>query len=245
MIGPVRGFRPSERTHHVPQLYPARGLRRIELTTAAPEATADFLAQLLGWAVLPEPDDVFGGWVGDRLAVRVSPGDTTTWRLVFAGTTPRDLAHDAAVDRGRVLHGPWAPEPRPGEPCWVEVRGIADADAAYTDELGWRVRDPEEPFSLYDAEFDGDARPVAGRDTTDTDLAPGWMVHFATADVETAAKSATDLGGSVVVQPHEVPTGYVTSVATPAGAVLTLLQAPAGWGGAWAHVPEPTDSGTP
>jgi uncharacterized protein len=243
MMGPFGDSRPSERIHHVPQLYPARGLRRIELTTDAPEATADFLARLLGWSVLPEPDDVFGGWVGDRLAVRVNPGETTAWRLVFAGPAARDLEHDAAVARGRVLHGPWAPEPRAGEPCWVELLGI-DADTYYADELGWRSRDPEEPFSLYDADSDGDARAVAGRLSTDTGLAPGWMVHFATPDVDAAAKSAIDLGGSVVVEPREVPTGVVTTIATPAGATLTLLQAPAGWGGAWAHVPEPTDSGT-
>ncbi len=242
MMGPFGDPHQSERTCHVPQLYPARGLRRIELTTDAPEPTADFLAQLLGWAVLPEPGDVFGGWVGDRLAVRIGPGTSTAWRLVFSGTPAREVGHGAAVDRGRVLHGPWAPEPRPGEPCWVELLGIADAH--YADELGWRARDPAEPFSLYDAEFDGVARPVAGRLTADTGLAPGWTVYFAVPDVPAAAAAATNLGGTVVVEPREVPTGLVTSIADPAGVVVTLLQAPAGWGGAWAHVPEPTDSGT-
>jgi predicted enzyme related to lactoylglutathione lyase len=229
----------------VSQSHPARGLRRIELTTAAPEPTADFYAHLLGWAVLPEPDEVFGGWVGDRLAVRISPGETTAWNLVFAGTPARPLEHGASVDRGRVLHGPWAPEPRPGEPCWVELHGVPDADAHYADELGWRARDPDEPFTLYDAELDGAARPVAGRLTTDTGLDPGWMVYFSVPDVDRAAATATDLGGSVLVPPRAVPTGLVTAIADPAGAAVTLLQAPAGWGGAWAHVPEPTDSGTP
>ncbi|HWO58842.1 MAG TPA: VOC family protein [Umezawaea sp.] len=224
--------------------HPARGLRRIELTTDAAEPTADFFSQLLGWAVLPEPDDVFGGWVGDRLAVRISPGDAVRWRLVFAGTPVRALEHGASVDRGRVLHGPWAPEPRPGEPCWVELLGIDDADDHYATELGWTARDPEEPFSLFDVDLDGTPRPVAGRLTADTGLPPGWMVYFSVPDLDAAVASAADLGGSVVVEPREVPTGLIASIADPAGAVVTLLQTPAGWGGAWAHVPEPSDSGT-
>ncbi|HEX6345401.1 hypothetical protein [Umezawaea sp.] len=224
--------------------HPARGLRRIELTTDAPEPTADFFSQLLGWAVLPEPGDVFGGWVGDRLAVRISPGEPNGWRLVFAGLPVRAVDPGVSVDRGRVLHGPWAPEPRPGEPCWVELLGVADADERYADELGWHVRDPEEPFSLFEAEFDGHRRPVAGRLTADTGLAAGWTVYFSVPDVAAAVASATDLGGSVVVAPREVPTGLVASIADPSGAVVALLQDPVGWGGTWAHVPEPTDSGT-
>jgi predicted enzyme related to lactoylglutathione lyase len=233
-----------KRTHQVPLSHPARGLRRIELTTRAPEATADYFSQLLGWSVLPEAGEVFGGWVGDRLAVRISPGEEVTWRLVFSGLPVRALEHGVAVDRGRVLHGPWAPEPRPGEPCWVELLGIADADDHYADELGWRLRDPEEPFSLFDTDLDGTPRPVAGRLTADTGLTPGWMVYFSVPDVDTALTSAVDLGGTVVADAREVPTGLVASIAEPAGAVVTLLQAPAGWGGSWAHVPEPTDSGT-
>ncbi|MCS7479623.1 VOC family protein [Umezawaea endophytica] len=223
--------------------HPVRGLRRIELTTRAPEATADFFSQLLGWSVLPEAGEVYGGWVGDRLAVRISPGEHVDWRLVFAGVPVRASEHGVAVDRGRVLHGPWAPEPRPGEPCWLEMLGDRDAD--YARELGWSVRDPAEPFSLLDVDPDGTPRAVAGRLTTDTGLPPGWMVYFSVPDLDAAVASATDLGGSVVTDPHEVPTGLVASIADPAGAVVTLLENPAGWGGAWAHVPEPTGSGTP
>jgi predicted enzyme related to lactoylglutathione lyase len=127
----------------------------------------------------------------------------------------------------------------------VELLDATDADDHYAGELGWRARDPDDPFTLYDTELDGVARPVAGRLTTDTGLAPGWMVYFSVPDVDKAAATATDLGGTVLVPTREVPTGLITAIADPAGAAITLLQAPAGWGGAWAHVPEPTDSGTP
>ena len=228
----------------MPQSHPARGLRRIELTTAAPEPTADFYAHLLGWTVLPEPDEVFGGWVGDRLAVRISPGETTAWNLVFGGTPARPLDHGASVDRGRVLHGPWAPEPRPGEPCWVELHGVPDTDAHYADELGWRARDPDEPFTLYDVELDGAARPVAGRLTTDTGLAPGWMVYFSVPDVDRPPRPRPTSAAASSCRPARCRPGWSPRSPTPPVPRCTLLQAPAGWGGAWAHVPEPTDSGT-
>ncbi|PRY34734.1 VOC family protein [Umezawaea tangerina] len=216
----------------MPQVNPARGLRRIELSTDAPEATADFYSQLLGWSVLAEPDDVFGGWVGDRLAVHISPGEGG-WRLVFGGTPARPLHHGAAADRGRVLHGPWAPEPRPGEPCWVELAGEADADDHYTAELGWHVREVD-TTTLYEAELDAARRAVAGRCAADGDLAAGWLVYFSVPDVAAAAAIAVELGGSVVVAPHTAHTGLAAAIAAPAGGVVGVLQAPAGWGGSLA-----------
>ncbi|MFI9007626.1 VOC family protein [Actinosynnema sp. NPDC053489] len=204
---------------------PARGVRRVELSTTDPEPIAEFYAALLGWVIIAEPDGSFTGWVGDRLATHVRPGDDG-WRVVFAGDAPRDLDHGAAVDTGRVLHGPWAPRPRPGEPCWVELMGTADTDAAA---LGWQVRDPGGEFTLYDAGTPDDRRPVAGRLT-----APGgWTCYFAVPDLTAAAAAATGLGGRVLIGPKEVPTGVVAAVADPAGAVFALLENPAGWGGAW------------
>jgi hypothetical protein len=203
----------------------ARGLRRIELHTGAPEPVVEFYAGLLGWAVLSEPSEVFGGWVGDRLAVRVLPGPAAGWRLVFSGTPARALSHGASVDQGRVLHGPWAPPPRPGEPCWVELMGVPDAGDVAT-ELGWLTRTPGEPF---EADLDGTSRPVAGNLAEGP--VKGWMPYFAVPDVAEAAATAPDLGGTVLVPPTTVPTGLATSIADPAGTVATLLQSPAAWGG--------------
>ncbi len=205
---------------------PSRGVRRVELGAAEPEPTADFYAFLLGWVVIPEPDGVFSGWVGDRLALRVRPGEDG-FRVVFAGTEPRELREGAAVDSGRVLHGPWAPEPRPGEPCWVEFMGTAD-DAFWTGELGWAARTPDEPFTVYDTE----ERAVAGRLVADGQQR--WVCYFAVPDVAKACEVAAETGGTVLIGPTEVPTGVVASIADPAGAVFAVLQDPAGWGGTWA-----------
>jgi predicted enzyme related to lactoylglutathione lyase len=220
---------------------PTRGLRRIQLSTADPEPIADFYADLLGWVVLVDTNGVVGGWVGDRLAARVlhpAPDGPEGWEVVFTGPEQHDLddgagAH-AVVDHGRVLHGPWAPPPRDGEPCWVELMSPADTDEYWARELGWRARTPQDPFTLYDAEHDGTTRPVAGRLREDHGLGTGWMCYFSVPDAAAAAATAQSLGGLVLVPPTPTPTGVVTAIADPAGAVCTLLQTPEGWGGNWA-----------
>ncbi|WP_199443120.1 VOC family protein [Umezawaea beigongshangensis] len=220
---------------------PVRGLRRVELCTPAPEAVAEFYAELLGWVVLPDPDGTTGGWVGDRLAVRVRPvprGGAAGWRMVFAGERERDLVDPAGVaagvSRGRVLHGPWAPQPRAGEPCWTELMTApgGDTDAFWAAELGWRPRAAEQGFTLFDARCAQSTRAVAGRLRT-TAVPAGWTCCFAVVDVRITAKAATASGGTVLVPPTEVPTGVVAVLADPAGGVFTLLQEPRGWGGSW------------
>ncbi|NUS64959.1 MAG: hypothetical protein HOY78_14720 [Saccharothrix sp.] len=203
---------------------PSRGVRRVELAVPDPEPIADFYAYLLGWVVIPEPDGVFSGWVGDRLALRLRPG-ADGFRVVFAGGRPRELREGAAVDSGRVLHGPWAPEPRPGEPCWAEFMGAAD-DAFWTGELGWSARTPDEPFTVYES----DARAVAGRLVGERQR---WVCYFSVPDVAKVCEVAAETGGSVAVGPTEVPTGVVASVVDPAGSVFAVLQDPPGWGGTW------------
>lgn len=227
---------------HVPQQTPTRGLRRLELTTADPEPTADFYADLLGWVVLADNDGSVSGWVGDRLAARVHPhgeGRRTGWRAVFSGAEPRALTDDvdahALVDHGRVLHGPWAPEPRPGEPCWVELMTQSDTDGFWSEELGWRARTPQDPFTVFEVEHDESTRPVAGRLRADHGLGTGWMCYFAVPDCERAAATAQRHGGTILVPPTSVPTGVVTAIADPAGDVCTLLQTPVGWGGTWSR----------
>ncbi|MEV0679323.1 VOC family protein [Actinosynnema sp. NPDC050436] len=220
-----------------PSSSPVRGVRRVELTTADPEPVADFYAHLLGWVVIAEPDGVFSGWVGDRLALRVRPGGDG-FHVVFAGPDPRGLCEGASVDRGRVLHGPWAPPPRAGEPCWVVCTGQAgddgDDDRAddWAGELGWVSRTPGEPSSVYDVE----GRAVAGRapDISSGGAAAGrWLCHFAVPDADKAATVASETGGRVLTPPEQVPAGLVATLADPAGARFAVLQDPPGWGGSW------------
>jgi uncharacterized protein len=205
---------------------PARGVRRLELGCADPERIVNFYAAVLGWVVIAEPGGVFSGWVGDRLAARVSTGGSG-WRVVFAGGGARAVRDGAEVDAGRVLHGPWAPAPRSGEPCWVELVGVSGADGEYAAALGWSCREPDAEFSV----FEVDSRPVAGRLRPDAGVGAGWLCYFAVPDVAAALGVAEQWGGSVVAQPREVATGVVAAVRDPAGGVCAVLEDPKGWGG--------------
>lgn len=213
------------------------GLRRIELFTPEPERVVDFYAAVLGWSVIADPDGSFTGWVGDRLAVAVRAGDSPCWRVVFGGPVARSLRDasdvDAAVDDGRVLHGPWAPEPRGGEPCWAELMCSSADDSYWSGQLGWEVRSESAEFSLYESSRRGDRRAVAGRLCTVEPPVSGWMVYFAVDSVSDACASVTELGGTVLMPPTAVPTGLVASIADPAGGVCALLDSPTGWGGTW------------
>jgi predicted enzyme related to lactoylglutathione lyase len=207
------------------------GLRRLELSVAEPELSVDFFAGVLGWAVIAEAGGSFTGWVGDRLAAQVVAGERG-WRVFFGGDESRELAGNSSVDSGRVLHGPWAPAPRGGEPCWVELMTGEPDDGYWTRELGWEVGAGTDDFVLYTSSRHGDPRPVAGR--LKTERAQGWQTCFAVDDLAVACAKVSELDGRVLLEPTTVPTGLVASIEGPHGGACVLLEQPKGWGGAWA-----------
>ncbi|SFR27783.1 hypothetical protein SAMN04488564_111238 [Lentzea waywayandensis] len=190
----------------------------------------DFFAGVLGWTVIAEPGGSFSGWVGDRLAAQVVAGEQG-WRVVFGGDEARELAGNSSVDSGRVLHGPWAPPPRHGEPCWVELMVEAPDDEFWTGALGWETRPATEDFVLFTSARHGDPRSVAGRLTTTR--GQGWQTYFAVDDLAAACAKVSELDGRVLLEPTTVPTGVIASVEGPHGGSCVLLEKPAGWGGAW------------
>lgn len=211
------------------------GLRRLELSVAEPELSVDFFAGVLGWTVIAEPGGSFTGWVGDRLAAQVVAGDEG-WRLFFGGEEPRELKANSSVDSGRVLHGPWAPPPRHGEPCWAELlTGTPGEDDAYwRRELGWEAADGQRGLGLYTSARHGDPRPVAGTVHSCSGAGSHWGVFFAVDDVEAACARVSELDGQVVSGPGSLPIGMTALIEGPHGGQCALLEKPAGWGGNWA-----------
>lgn len=206
------------------------GLRRLELSVAEPELSVDFFAGVLGWTVIAEPGGSFTGWVGDRLAAQVGAGDEG-WRVVFGGDEPRELRGNSVVDSGRVLHGPWAPVPRAGEPCWVELMTSEPDDGYWMTELGWDTRLGTDDFLLFTSARHGEPRPVAGRLVTTR--SEGWTVYFAVEDVRVACERVSELDGRVLLEPTTVPTGLIASITGPHGGDCVIVERPAGWGGTW------------
>ncbi|RRO19998.1 hypothetical protein EIL87_03240 [Saccharopolyspora rhizosphaerae] len=170
-----------------------RGLRRVDLLSPEPMAAAFFYRDVLDWS--PVPTHVgLDCWVGNRRCaiIRKPRADERAGvRLVFAGA-PMDCSLAgpdnalAQVTKGRAQHGPQAPQPRPGEPCWAELAttDTGRADAFWTDTLGWTVDD---------GSYASAGRAIAGRTET-SDLA-GWLCYFAVTDLDEVAGLAAERGG--------------------------------------------------
>ncbi|GAA4846156.1 VOC family protein [Saccharopolyspora rosea] len=202
----------------------ARGLRWAELLSPDPVASVAFYRRLLGWEVV-QAGTTLDCWVGERRCATVRTpraGERTGWRPVFAGGTENGVlvgpdGTTALIARGRALHGPWAPDPRPGELCWIEL-SAADperADAFWADTLDW---------SVCRRRYLVRGRPLAGR-TTDPlpDGGRGWLCCFAVRDVAAPVRGAEtgerpELGGSRVL-------------VDPQGAVVGIAERET-WGGA-------------
>lgn len=130
----------------------------------------------------------------------------------------------------------------PGMPVWLELGSPDPARAAafYGALLGWEFEDMGEQYGHYtmifrpdSAEGGGEGRaPVGAYMTTDPQLnpyadgaSPGWTVYLATADLEAAARRATDAGGRVLFPPMAVgDMGASTVLADPAGVQVGLWQ---------------------
>lgn len=212
-----------------------RGLRRAELTTREPADAVQFYESLLDWTVLPD-DAGLGCWVGDRrsAAIRPSPSaQSAGWRLVFAGagedgllTGPDDTV--ATLMKGRAQHGPWAPGPRLGEPCWLELLAGdgARADDFWGGSLGWTPEAAEASATYLRA-----GRPIASRRSVSQPGGQlGWLCYFAVDDLDSAAARAENAGGSVVEKVHHDRLGDSLVVADPSGALVGLALVPGSWG---------------
>lgn len=135
-----------------------------------------------------------------------------------------------------------------GTPCWVELAGTPDFDAAerfYRDLLGWEI--PEQPNS---AEMGGyrraqlNGRDVAGASPVMQDGQPCvWATYVSVDDADATLAKVRDGGGQVIVEPMDVmglgkmavftdPTGAVCGVWEPgtfAGAELVNEDGAFGW----------------
>jgi len=51
-----------------------------------------------------------------------------------------------------------------------------------------------------------------------------WHVYFAVADADAATTKATDLGGTVLVKPFDIPVGRIAVLKDPQGAMFSIMQ---------------------
>ncbi len=118
---------------------------------------------------------------------------------------------------------PWPP----GTPCWIDLAVPDPAAAAqlYGSIFGWSVVDSGPDFGNYQMASVAD-HGAAGIGPAQPGSPNVWTVYVATADVAATSASVTEHGGTVVVDPIDVPgMGIFSVVADPTGAVFGLWQA--------------------
>lgn len=230
----------------------ARGLRRTELTSDALVESARFCRDLLGWRAEPTANGI-DCWVGERCCARIRSGHRRhprEWRPVLAGTRQRGTLSgpdgtEAALAAGRAQHGPWAPAPRAGEPCWVDLvtSDPVRADRFWAESLGWEVTTDAHGGDLDAAggQYRVRGRALAAR-TTERGPAQnspkaqdsqgtqrGWVCYFAVQDVVGATDRADGLGAATSPREHPV-LGRIALVTGPEGATFGVAGLATGWG---------------
>jgi len=134
---------------------------------------------------------------------------------------------------------------RAGVPCFVETL-TPDLDAAlrfYEGVFGWTFAGPgpmpgDPPGAYFVARVDDDDVAGIGSLLPDTPAPVGWSTHVAVASADQAAAGAVDAGGSVVLEPFDVPpAGRLAVIADPAGATFCVWEAGARPGAARVNEP--------
>lgn len=212
------------------------GLRRIDLISDDATATLEFYRALFDWTVL-QSESGYDCWVGERRCAVLRTGgadERRGWRPIFAGAVAGDELtgpENTAVDviKGRAQHGPWAPAPRRGELCWVELSTAVpeEADGFWSDALNWEVRNGRER-----AEYSVEGRAVAARAEPHTDDgSPGWLGFLGVTSLERAGEQVEELGGKVLRRLSHPGLGETLVVADPEGSVFALTGKVETWGG--------------
>ncbi len=77
---------------------------------------------------------------------------------------------------------------------------------------------------LYEFQIKGNSI-AGGYDTQQQpQMPPHWLVYFAAADVDAAAKKAGQLGGSVMLEPQDFPGGRFAVASDPQGGAFGILR---------------------
>jgi uncharacterized protein len=117
----------------------------------------------------------------------------------------------------------------PGAVIWNELitADPAGSTGFYQQVVGLSASDLEMGGQKYTV-FETGGRQVGGTTPPPMPGTPNhWHVYFAIADADATAARATELGGSVLVPPFDIPVGRIAVLRDPQGAAFSILQ-PAG-----------------
>jgi len=191
-----------------PQMNPGMPMWATYIAVASVDETATKVTDNGGQILVPAMDVMDVG----RMAVFVDNAGTafSVWQ---AGTHPgAELVNE------------------PGALTWNELttRNPDDAKAFYGAVFGWTYEDlPMGDFDYTEWQLDGRTiggmMPMVGP-MWPAELPNHWMVYFGTDDTDASCAKVTELGGTVHVEPFDVPAGRIAVVNDPAGAPFSLIK---------------------
>lgn len=122
----------------------------------------------------------------------------------------------------------------PGAMSWNELvtPDPEGAKAFYELVFGWRPEEqrmepvPYTRWRLGKRVVAGMTPPLLADDFPD-DLPAYWAVYFAVADADASAARAAELGGTVLVPPHDTAQGRVAALRDPRGGLFSIVARPA------------------
>lgn len=106
-----------------------------------------------------------------------------------------------------------------GVPVWIDLSSSDPAAAAtfYSTLFGWDSSEPDEQMGGY-SQFSYQGRLVAGLGPKmSPDMPDFWCTYFQTPDIDATAKQIAASGGSVLVEPMEIPGQGKMAIVTDAG----------------------------
>lgn len=117
----------------------------------------------------------------------------------------------------------------PSTLCWNELqtREMTKAVPFYRAVFGWEAETNPMGETTY-TEWKLDGRTIGGMIQMDENFPPevpsNWLTYFAVTDTDATVAKATELGGSVLVPPTDIPPGRFAVIADPHGAVFGVIK---------------------
>ena len=178
--------------------------------------------------------------------VAVTSADETTEKVKAAGGTvivePMDVLDFGRMavytDDAGAFFSVWQAGTHPGaqlvnEPNtlnWNELntRDPEKAKAFYAAVFGWGEETHEMGPGMTYTEWQNGGRTIGGMMPIGPQMPPQvpnhWLVYFGVDDADAAAAKITELGGSIMMEPFDIPSGRIAVVADPAGAPFAIIK---------------------
>jgi predicted enzyme related to lactoylglutathione lyase len=193
----------------------------------ADAAAAGMPPTWLGYVSVPDVDQSVARIVAAGGAVHMPPMDIAGIGRIAMIADPQGATLYVMAPLGTGAATSYAPR-KPGHGGWHELhaKDWPAALAFYGQQFGWRKSATLDmgPMGTY-LQFDFGSGDMAGGMMSDPQaVRPYWLYVFNVADIMVAAARIAANGGTVLMEPHQVPDGqWVVRARDPQGAVFALV----------------------